>query len=162
MELMGFQFTDLQQLALFARYDESCAGEIDYNDFVEKVMESDFKIVKQSSAAKKNLDNMISSTFTRSSLWGATDGEEEEESDSDEGEIEIFRRREVKKMFDGVDTDGSEYIDKTEMSDLLRRLGKDFSREQENEGFFAIDTDCSGHIEFSEFYSWFKSLQDKK
>jgi|AntRauTorckE5430_2_1112549.scaffolds.fasta_scaffold00782_5 Ca2+-binding EF-hand superfamily protein len=162
MELMGFQFTEIQQLALFARYDESCAGEIDYNDFVEKVMESDFKIVKQSSAAKKNLDNMISSTFTKFGLLGATNAEEEEDSDSDDEEIESFRRREVKKMFDGVDSDGSEYIDKKEMSDLLRKLGKDFSRERVNEGFFIIDTDCSGHIEFAEFYMWFKRIHEKK
>ncbi|ACI64610.1 predicted protein [Thalassiosira pseudonana CCMP1335] len=47
MELMGFQFTDIQQLALFARYDESCSGEVDYSEFVEKVMENDFKGVKK-------------------------------------------------------------------------------------------------------------------
>jgi len=161
MELMGFQFTEAQQLALFARYDEWCAGEIDYNVFVERVMESDFKIVKQSSTSKKDLDNMISSTFARSGHWGASIGEEEEDSDSDEEEIDRFRRREVKKMFDVVDVDTSGYIDKTEMSDLLRNLGKDYTREQLNEGFFAIDKDSSGHIEFHEFYNWFKSLQRK-
>ena len=161
MELMGFQFTEVQQLALFARYDESGAGEIDYNHFVEKLMESDFKILKQSSTSKKDLDNMISCTFARSGPLRANTGEEED-SDSDEEEINRFRRREVKKMFDIVDVDASGYIDKTEMSGLLRNLGKEYSREQVNEGFFAIDTDCSGHIEFHEFYSWFKSLQEMK
>jgi hypothetical protein len=123
-------------------------------------MESDFKIVKGISTVKKNLDNMVSSVFSQSSKFGALNEDEEEDSDTDDGELERFRRREVKKMFDMVDQDGSGYIDKAEMESLLRKLGKDFSREEMNEGFFNIDKDCSGHIEFSEFYELFKCIQE--
>jgi hypothetical protein len=123
-------------------------------------MESDFKIVKGISTVKKNLDNMVSSVFSQSSKFGALNEDEEEDSDTDDGELERFRRREVKKMFDIVDQDGSGYIDKAEMESLLRKLGKDFSREEMNEGFFNIDKDCSGHIEFSEFYELFKCIQE--
>ena len=123
-------------------------------------MESDFKIVKGISTVKKNLDNMASSVFSQSSKFGALNEDEEEDSDTDDGELERFRRREVKKMFDMVDQDGSGYIDKAEMESLLRKLGKDFSREEMNEGFFNIDKDCSGHIEFSEFYELFKCIQE--
>lgn len=133
---------------------------MDYNDFVEKVMESDFKIVNGSSKVKKNLDSMVSSVFSISRPFGAINRDEDEDSDSDDEEIENFRRREVKKMFDVVDTDGSGYIDKVEIESLLRKLGKDYSRELLNTGFFAIDKDCSGHIEFAEFYGWYKSLQE--
>jgi len=160
MELMGFQFTEMQQLALFARYDESCTGEVDYNDFVEKVMESDFKVVKKSSNVKKNLSNMVSSTFAQSNSNWTTPVAEEEEDDSEleEDEVEKVRRREVKKMFDIVDKDGSGYIDKQELHELLKSLGKEFSRENVNEGFYAIDRDNSGRIEFTEFYEWFKKV----
>lgn len=159
MELMGFQFTEVQQLALFANYDISCNGEVDYNDFVEKVMESDFKVVIPASTLKKNLNNMVSSVFSKNNHWDGTCGDGEEDSDSDEDGIEKFRRREVKKMFDCVDTDSSSYIDRKEMAVLLRNLGKEYSREEINEGFYNIDTDKSGHIEFQEFYEWFKSIQ---
>ena len=54
MELMGFQFNDVQLLALFARYDDSCTGEVDYNEFVEKVMESDFKKIVPSQKQSLN------------------------------------------------------------------------------------------------------------
>ena len=117
-------------------------------------MESDFKVVKGTSVAKKNLDDMVSSAFSRSTKWGTVD--EDEDSESDEGEVESFRRREVKKMFDMVDRDGSGYIDKAEMSALLRSLNKDYSREEINEGFYHIDKDLSGHVEFLEFYEWYK------
>jgi Ca2+-binding protein (EF-Hand superfamily) len=161
MELMGFQFTEMQQLALFARYDESCTGEVDYNNFVEKVMESDFKVVKKTSNVKKNLSNLVSSAFAQSNNtnW-ATPVMEEDEDDSDleEDEVEKIRRREVKKLFDIVDKDGSGYIDKLEMCELLKSLGKEFDRENVNEGFYAIDKDNSGLIEFSEFYEWFKKV----
>ena len=57
MELMGFQFTEIQQLALFARYDSSCTGEVDYTEFVNKLMESDFKGVAGVHGAR--LHNMM-------------------------------------------------------------------------------------------------------
>ena len=122
-------------------------------------MESDFKIVKGGSTAKKKLDVMVSSLFSHSSSYSGLNGDEDDDSDTDDGEVEIFRRREVKKMFDLVDKDGSGYIDKTEMDKLLRTLGKNYSREEMNAGFFNIDKDCSGHIEFHEFYEWFKRIQ---
>ena len=61
MELMGFASTDMQHLALFSRYDESCSGEADYSKFVERVMESDFKGV--SSGSRKALHALVLSTF---------------------------------------------------------------------------------------------------
>merc|ERR1712070_468429 len=110
MELMGFAFTEIQQLALFARYDESCTGEVDYNDFVEKVMESDFKAVQGVIPLKKSvaMDNMLSSAFATSKHWSERNNltnNDDEDSDSDDDEAERFRRREVKKMFDIIDKD---------------------------------------------------------
>ena len=89
MELMGFAFTDLQQLALFARYDESCSGEVDYSEFVEKVMESDFKGV--SSGSKKALSKLVSSTFMNQQ--GGEPLEGDDDSDLDEEELVSYARR---------------------------------------------------------------------
>ena len=153
MELMGFAFTDLQQLALFARYDESCSGEVDYSEFVEKVMESDFKGV--SSGSKKALNALVTSTF-QNQQGQALEGDDD--SDCDEDELETFRRVEVHKLFDLVDADGSGLIDKSEMSCLLTNLGKDLAQEEIDEGFAKLDKDSSGMIDFDEFFSWYKDV----
>lgn len=156
MELMGFAFTDLQQLALFARYDESCSGEVDYSEFVEKVMESDFKGV--SSGSKKALSALVSSTFLHQQGGPALEGEDD--SDLDEDELDEFRRAEVRKLFEMVDKDRSGLIDKAEMSYLLDSLG--ISVEELDEGFAKLDSDSSGTIDFEEFYAWYKEVQQGK
>jgi len=153
MELMGFQFTEIQQLALFARYDESCTGEVDYNDFVEKVMESDFNVIHTS--LKKNLDDMISSTFSSSDRVCNSVFIDEDDSDIDEDELDEYRRREVKKLFVLVDKDGSGYIDRSEVESLLSHLGRDVDKSAIDLGFDKIDSDKSNTIDFNEFYEWF-------
>jgi len=156
MELMGFAFTDLQQLALFARYDESCSGEVDYSEFVQKVMESDFKGV--SSGSKKALNALVSSAF----LHQQGEPLEDDDSDIDEDELEVFREAEVHKLFNIVDEDGSGLIDKDEMGHLLNSLGKQLSPQEIDEGFAELDQDSSGHVDFNEFYSWYKRVLGRK
>jgi len=41
LESLGFQFSEFQNLALFARYDPDYTGSIDYMDFIAKAMVSD-------------------------------------------------------------------------------------------------------------------------
>ena len=38
LEFLGFQFSDIQNLALFGRYDTECVGEIDYVNFIANAM----------------------------------------------------------------------------------------------------------------------------
>lgn len=159
MDLMGFQFSDIQLLALFARYDDSCTGEVDYNEFVEKVMESDFKKIVPSQ--KKNLNKLVSTAFGSNGGIG-TDGEQiladDEDSDMDEEELEEFRRTEVRKLFDLIDRDDSQSIERSEVGMLLKALGRsDVNQRSIEEGFQRLDTDNSGRIEWEEFYSLFKS-----
>lgn len=110
---------------------------------------------------------MISSAFSpgeKSSQYqnGCANNDEEDQSDSDEDEREQFRRREVKKMFDLVDKDGSGYIDRKELETLMKSLNKTFSSQEINEGFARIDVDLSGRIEFSEFYEWYKQIYSEE
>jgi len=157
MDLMGFQFSDIQLLALFARYDDSCTGEVDYNEFVEKVMESDFKKIVPSQ--KKNLNKLVSSAFGANGL--GADGEQiladDEDSDMDEEELEEFRRTEVRKLFDLIDRDDSQTIERSEVGMLLKALGRsDVNQRAIEEGFQRLDTDNSGRIEWEEFYALFR------
>ena len=158
MDLMGFQFSDIQLLALFARYDDSCTGEVDYNEFVEKVMESDFKKIVPSQ--KKNLNKLVSTAFGSNGGIG-TDGEQiladDEDSDMDEEELEEFRRTEVRKLFDLIDRDDSQSIERSEVGMLLKALGRsDVNQRAIEEGFQRLDTDNSGRIEWEEFYNIFR------
>merc|ERR1719329_1621701 len=54
LEFLGFQFTEMQNLALFARYDDEYTGEIPYMEFITNAMfypavEPDFGVQKPSS-----------------------------------------------------------------------------------------------------------------
>lgn len=158
MEFLGFVFTDLQQLALFARYDESCSGEVDYREFIEKVMESDFKGV--SSGSKKTLGALVSSTFGKPQSGQSLEGDDD--SDVDEEELETFRNAETRKLFDIVDEDGSGVIDRIEMTHLLSSLGKSLSTQEVDDGFAKLDKDSSGTIDFDEFYSWYSDVAHGK
>ena len=96
-------------MIFLSRYDESCSGEVDYSEFVEKVMEKDFK--HTGSSSQKALDTLVSSAFLNQ------DGPslEDDDSDIDEDELEQFRRAEVRNLFSMVDSDGSGVIDRTEI-----------------------------------------------
>lgn len=155
MELMGFAFTDIQQLALFARYDESYSGEVDYSNFVQKVMESDFKGV--SSVSKKALNALVTSTFLHQQAGGSS-LEGDDDSDVDADELKSFRRVEVQQLFNVVDVDKNGIIDKDEMAHLLQSLGVTLSVEEIDIGFAKLDTDSDGAVDFNEFYQWYEDV----
>jgi hypothetical protein len=59
LEFLGFQFSEMQNRALFARYDEDFTGEIDYMNFINTAMfyaavEPDFGQVPNSTPAHNN------------------------------------------------------------------------------------------------------------
>mmetsp|Transcript_5444 Transcript_5444/g.9914 ORF Transcript_5444/g.9914 Transcript_5444/m.9914 type:complete len:86 (-) Transcript_5444:83-340(-) len=65
-------------------------------------------------------------------------------------------------VFDMVDEDGSGLIDQEEMTRLLNSLGKILSQEEIDKGFAKLDKDSSGSIDFDEFYTWYKEVQESK
>lgn len=168
MELMRFQFTEMQQLALFARYDESCTGEVNYNDFVEKVMEADFQKVCLSSSLRKNLvERMIYSAFSTDHCIAPHNDTKEttrflDDDILDTEEIEHFKMEEMRKIFETIDVDGSQCIDRSELETLLREFGvTGITEEVLDDGFETLDKDGNGRIEFDEFYEWFRSVESK-
>jgi len=157
--VLGFSESDIFIFCI-NRYDESCTGEIDYNDFVEKVMESDFKAVHVS--VKKNLENMVSCAFPgddkpSGEMAETVEDLKEDESDADDDEWESVMRDEIKKLYDLVDHDKSGYIDRLELEILLQQLGRTVSPEDIEKGFQRLDMDGSGLIDFNEFYTWYTS-----
>ena len=115
-------------------------------------MENDFQAV--SSGSRKALSALVSSTFLQQQ--GGEALENDDDDSEDEEELETFRHAEVKNLFQQVDRDGSNLIDKQEMSSLLSGLGADLPQSELDVGFAKIDTDSSGFICFDEFYAWYK------
>jgi len=150
MELMGFQFTEVQQLALFARYDENCAGEVNYNEFVEKLMESDCGL--PSATHGKKLNNIFSLASGKSNAACALHSAYD--SDNDDEEREKIRREEVQRMFDDLDDDRSNFLERKEIELLMGSLG--YTAYDIDKGFSNIDKDNSNRIDFDEFYAWYK------
>ena len=64
---------------------------------------------------------------------------------------------ELREMFDFYDKDGNGTIDLEEFAQLCEALGGGFASEEMALGFDAIDTNCNGVIEFSEFIDWWKN-----
>lgn len=59
LEFLGFQFSELQNKALFGRYDTDCVGDIDYMHFISTAMfypaiEPDFGMHRSSAPPKKH------------------------------------------------------------------------------------------------------------
>lgn len=159
MELMGFQFTEIQQLALFARYDDSCTGEVNYNEFVVRLMDSDFH-GNDHRGHRTNISRLASKIFECDDSDEIQEFVTEEiDSDIDEHERKEFRRREILAIFDQVDTDHNGVIDRREVRLMLRDLGLTFDDFQIEKGFFKPDCDGDGTIDFEKFYSLFENVR---
>ncbi len=112
------------------RYDVSCTGEIDYNDFIEKVMESDFTGVQSRKAAVNN-----TALFFAKSCDEDLSHQDQDDSDMDENEREQFRKAEILHLFNIIDKDNNGYIDQAEVEELLNILNHKSDISFFNEGF---------------------------
>ena len=136
------------------RYDASCLGEVDYNDFIEKVMESDYKGVQGQNRKAK-----VKSTAMYFSMNNIKPHHEpdDDDSDMDEEEREHFRRTEIRHLFNIIDKDSSGYIDQHEVEELLRMLNHKSDKSVFDEGFVKLVNE-SGKLDFRNFYAWYTSL----
>jgi len=158
---MGFSFTDIQVLALFAKYDSGGEGSIDYQEFIDNLMEKDFKGVKSTYATAKKLASM----FKIDEEEGANEGENKEESfdydsEFDEEEFLEFEVAEIKKVFEMIDKDKSGYIDIEEMHLLLAALDKEVPASKIEGIMKKLDSSGDGTLDFNEFKDWWLSQLD--
>eukprot|EP00933_Yihiella_yeosuensis_P047696 TRINITY_DN4360_c1_g2_i1.p1 TRINITY_DN4360_c1_g2~~TRINITY_DN4360_c1_g2_i1.p1 ORF type:complete len:283 (-),score=40.55 TRINITY_DN4360_c1_g2_i1:175-1023(-) len=72
-----------------------------------------------------------------------------------EQEEQIRLITKVKEAFTSIDVDSSGAIDKGELNELLRKIGKDdLSEDKRAELFSCMDLDGNGSIQYSEFAAW--------
>jgi Ca2+-binding EF-hand superfamily protein len=67
------------------------------------------------------------------------------------------KRREVRELFDEVDTDGSGEVDAAEVAQLVQNLGIKMNPSELQDAMAKMDIDGSGEVEFEEFYHWWMS-----
>jgi len=108
LEFLGFQFSELQNLALFARYDTSFSGDIDYMTFISTAMfyaavEPDFGQPPPTPAT------VITDV--------------KDAPDLDMEEVRNLQMSELKKIFDKVDKSKSGKLDKDDFELLTMALG---------------------------------------
>jgi len=165
-KIMGFSFTDMQVLALFAKYDSGGEGDISYHEFIDNLMEKDFKGVEIGGYGKARLKDMMSNLIKDDAAEGegATGaGETAYDSDFDEEEFLEFEEVEIKKVFEMIDKDKSGYIDMEELKLLLIALGKELPDEKIGEVMTKLDKSNDGTLDFMEFRNWwFEQLNYKR
>lgn len=170
LELMGFHFNQQQVIALFGRYDTDHDGHIDYFEFCNKVMEKDFTNIKKSAVGSRMRDFLA--TMSVEDGPASMDGFDEDDEDGslfdDQQSDRVHQRivdeninREIRRIFDMIDTDNSGTVDRREFELLTRGLGASMSEAALDAAMERLDADRSGKIDYEEFVQWWHSIGKK-
>ena len=150
LEFLGFQFSEMQNTALFARFDPSYSGEIEYMTFIKVAMfyspedEIPIPLVKKVAPPK-----------VEKSKEHDHDHEHFKVFDFEETELEILQKQELKKIFDKIDTSktGTITIDQFEL--LMLAVGQKLTA-VELQAYLA-DMGCSDSVPFVVFADYWTS-----
>lgn len=134
LELMGFQFSEPQIIALFARYDKDCSGTIAYADFMETFTSSNKPT--QSYASTSHFDYI----------------ETNEEYD---GKFYQMQKSELEKVFNAVDREHKGSITPDSLPLLLMALGLDSSTENTSRIIKDMGLRNGEKVDFDIFCKWF-------
>lgn len=66
----------------------------------------------------------------------------------------------VKELFDAIDTDGSGFLDRTEVGELASTLGIDLSEMDLDTAFQEMDLNSNGRVDLKEFEVWWSDTND--
>ena len=73
----------------------------------------------------------------------------------------IEERRRIRELFIMIDTDGSNTLEREEVEELLRGLGKTLDESAVDKAMSDMDRDGGGDISFNEFLEWWQSKGSK-
>jgi len=142
LEFLGFQFSEMQNLALFARYDPDFTGAIDYMLFITKAMfysatEATF-ISKRATSAQGEVDlNHI--------------------PDFEEAELKRLQEQELKRLFTKVDRAKEGRINVADFELLLMSIGYHTTAKELNNCLKDLGVSDGGLISFDLFFDWWTS-----
>jgi len=131
----GLTFTDRQVLAIFGTYDDDCSGSLDYYEFIDKVIESDYK-----SATGKTMSVRPKTPPRRTYP----------------GQVTLYRQMlRLKEMFKFNDEDDTHSLGADEIVKFLTEAGhKEPDEDQVAEIMAVLDRDKNGSVSFEELWDW--------
>jgi Ca2+-binding EF-hand superfamily protein len=139
LEFLGFQFSELQNTALFARYDLVGEGLIEYMTFINTAMfypavEADFGQHLSHAASAKD--------------------EESDKPDAQDEEALMLQRVELNIMFNKVDRSKSGELSKDDFELLMMALGHHLSPAELDACFRDLGLEASASVSFPLFLEW--------
>lgn len=147
LEFLGFQFSELQNMALFARYDPDCKGTIDYMNFIAKAMFYGTDYKDNLPVPKNAIDLHIQDP----------NDEMYHVEDIDDKQLRVLQDKELQKIFDKVDRSKSGKIDRNQLEFLLLALGQKPSLQQLDSFCMEMGLHDRGHVTFECFSDWWRN-----
>lgn len=149
MEFLGFQFTEVQVLALFARYDTDLSGFIDYMALYARFMEKNDDVpvvwpptdhlgVKFEQGASKQPDAKVDVT----------------PHSFEAKEVETLQEAEIKRVFNLVDAQKNGFITNEGLEILLMALNIPSTPQEVAKIMTQVDTTGSGKVSFDAIFKW--------
>eukprot|EP01035_Chromulina_nebulosa_P017445 gene17445-22997_t len=143
LEFLGFQFSEIQNLALFAKYDPEYTGYIDYMEFIVVAMFYD--------AAEPLFGNVQNHLPVKSKLHL------NEVSDIDSEELKILQKAEIKKVFHKIDKHDRGEINKEDLELLLMALGYHVNKKELEYCQRDLGLAIRDYVTFDNFFEWWTS-----
>jgi len=137
MIAFGLTFTDRQVMALFGTYDDDLSGSLDYYEFLDKVMEADYKTKDGEQAGSVRPKTPPRREFPE--------------------QVDLYRQMlRLKEMYQHVDEDAQNTVGPIEVRDFLMECGH---KEPDEDDILtvleALDREHNGTITFTELWDWF-------
>jgi len=144
LEFLGFQFSELQNTALFGRYDTNVTGEIDYMNFIAKAMfYGDLDYLPVPKFLPKKVVNEESNDIS---------GRQKKAEDA-----KMQVEAEVRRVYSMVDKENKKEINITQFEVLLMALGRVVTEQQCKLYFNDMGIPVDKTVPFEVFYDWFQS-----
>lgn len=139
LEFLGFQFSELQNLALFARYDPECTGEIDYMNFITTAM---FYAAVEPDFGQHNAKTPRSAP-----------AEPLDSPDMDPNELKRLQESELRTIWNKVDKTKSG-LNRDDFELLLMAMGHHLSQREIDACMNDMGAGTNGVIQFDLFFEW--------
>jgi len=142
LEFLGFQFSEIQNLALFARYDPDCTGEIDYMNFINTAM---FYDPREEAQPSRN-------SVSKSSRESKTQEDLYEVPDIDDNDLRVLQETELRRLFGKIDVNRSGNINKDQFELLLMASGQNVTASDVDAIFDDLGIPAGGLMSFDQFF----------
>lgn len=142
LEFLGFQFSELQNKALFARYDTECTGDIDYMSFINTAM---FYAAVEPDFGQHN----------KSMLPSKPQQEISDAPDMEYDELRKLQEAELRNVFNKVDRSRSGSLNKDDFELLMMAIGHHLTAPEIDACFIDMGVDPNGgSVPFDLFFEW--------